>query len=60
MDLAAYLKRFPPSCVNDLHEAFLFGVADNGHRLPEINDLRAKGLTARQIVLCLVITAGAE
>lgn len=60
MELAEYLKRFPPKCSDDLFEAFLFGCADNGCPLSEINHLRAKGLTSRQIVLCLVITRGAE
>lgn len=60
MELAAYLKMFPPTCVEDLHEAFLLGVADNGRRLDEINHLRARGLSPRQMVLCLVITQGAE
>lgn len=59
MELAGYLKMFPPTCLEDLHEAFLFGAADNGRCLADIDHLRAKGLTPRQMVLCLVITRGA-
>ncbi len=58
MELAAYLKMFPPRCADDLYEAFLFGAADNGEYLRTIGFLRSQEFTSHDIVVCL--TAGVE
>lgn len=60
MRLQKLLGLFPATCVDDLFEMYLLGCIDDGRSLPEINHLRVKGLSPRQIMLCLVLTRGPE